>query len=151
MTKILEQSAGQGIIETPLGFRDITTALRDRSLEEIRKHKVIRNIWIKSERRESHQGRMESVYYFISDELRIHGRIFPFDEILSSKRYCDIIVQNWKNERETNLDAQPYHDLYKGEELCIRVSGMREKTLLLSYSIELPVLLKIQVIGYMKE
>lgn len=121
----LEQKALQeGIIETPLGFRDITIALRDRTLEAIRKHDIIRNVWIQSEKKENHQGRIESVYYFKSGELGVHGRIFPFDEILNPRNYCDIIVQNWKDERDVNLDVNPYHDLYEGEELYIRVTDI---------------------------
>lgn len=123
----LEQSVGQSIIETPLGFRDITIALRDRTLEEIKKYDVIRKVWIKSEKKESHQGKIESIYNFVSDELRIEGRIFPFDEILTPESYCDIIVQNWKDERDINLDANPYHNFYKGEELYVRVANIKER------------------------
>lgn len=110
------------IITTDFGFRDISVPLREKTLEEIRKYDIIRDVWITKEKEESHKGIIEKVYYFESHEYNIHGRIFPQDEIIFPKRQCDIIVQNWKDGSSLNLDAHIYHDLYKGEELKVRIS-----------------------------
>jgi len=108
---------------TDLGFRDISMPLRDGTLDEIRKYDIIRNVWIKREEEELHDGVREKIYHFVSSGDNLAGRIFPMDEIISSGRECDIIVQNCKTRNNSiTLDAQIYHDLYRGEELEIRVS-----------------------------
>lgn len=105
------------------GFRDISVPLRDGTLEEIRKYDVVRNVWVKSEKEENHHGIREKIYYFTSIECDIHGRIFPLDEIISPKRKCDIIIQSFGSRKDPmNLDAQIYHDFYKGEELKVKIS-----------------------------
>ncbi len=110
-------------IKTDFGFRDISIPLRERTLEEIRKYDIVRDVWIKSEKEENHNGVKEKIYYFTSAEYNIHGRIFLLDEIISPKRKCDIIIQSFGSRKDPmNLDAQIYHDFYKGEELKIRVS-----------------------------
>jgi len=108
-------------IRTRFG-RDISIPLRDRILDEIRKYDTIRGVWIKSEKEEIHNGKREKIYYFNSIGYNLHGRIFPLDELISPKRKCDIIVQNWKDGSNLNLDAQIYHDLYIGEELKVQIS-----------------------------
>lgn len=115
---------GQKGIQTLLGFRDVTSLLKEDSLEEIRKQDVIREVSICKEVEEQHSGTPEMVYYF-SSPYRIEGRIFPFDEILLVNQQLDIIVTNWNRPRihdADNLDAQPYHDLLPGEKFSVRIS-----------------------------
>lgn len=110
-------------IITDFGFRDISIPLKDRTLDEIRKYDVARDVWVKSEKEEPHNGVREKIYYFISIEYDIHGRIFPLDEIISPRRKCDIIIQNFGSRKDPmSLDAHIYHDFYKGEELTVKIS-----------------------------
>jgi hypothetical protein len=106
-------------------FRDITAGLYSKSLEEIRKHDIVRGVFVSKEVHELHDNKPTTIYYFDSD-YGIHGRIFPFDEILSEGNEADIIVQSWKQNNPLNVDAQPYHDLYPGERIKINISKIEQ-------------------------
>ena len=110
-------------ITIDFGFRDISILLRERTLDEIRKYDIARDVWVKSEKEELHNSVREKIYYFTSIEYDIHGRIFPLDEIISPRRKCDIIIQNFGSRKDPmSLDAQIYHDFYKGEKLAVKIS-----------------------------
>jgi hypothetical protein len=109
---------------TDLGFRDITQALKEGTLDEIKKCDVIRNITIKKEREEIHGGKKAMMYYFLMGGCKIKGRIFSLDEIVNVGEEVDLIIQNWRHyDRSLSLDTQIYHDLYKGEELRVNISS----------------------------
>ena len=119
----MEDENNDSEIITDFGFRDISVPLRNGTLDKIRKYDVIRNIWIKREEQELHNGKREKIYHFTSLGDRLGGRIFPMDEIIHPRKEYDIIVQNWKKRKDIiDLDAQIYHDFYRGEELKVKVS-----------------------------
>ena len=113
------------MIKTPRGFHDITQELGDNYSIHIMKHDVIRDIRTDREKSEYHNGQLIKIYYFYDPNQHIKGRIFPNDELVSLNQRLDIIVQNCRpsnDNNNNNLDVNPYHDFYEGEEIRVRIT-----------------------------
>jgi len=121
MTKIIKEV-------TELGFRDITDNLEHGPFN-IRKYDVIRRILIDHEAEQT-DPKNSKIYYFLKKEYGMRGRVFPNDEVLSLQTEQDLIVQTIKKENnfpQLNIDAQPYHDFFDGEEFIVRISRISDR------------------------
>ena len=111
--------------ETGLGFPDITEKLLSDDVC-VEKFDVVKGVCLDGYRvQHLDDGSTSPVYYFYSRELKIRGRVFPNDEILSVGDIGDVIVQRALCEggdTKWNLDCNWYHELHIGDRLTIRVS-----------------------------
>jgi len=109
------------IIETPLGFLDITDELLNKKLKDFYQGDVIRRVNVGKIETEVHNrgdyaGQEVKVGKFYVPDWEIMGRVFPLDEIIKERRY-DLIVKKFRLMQgfpRFMLDTQIYHDFYQG-------------------------------------
>lgn len=116
------EKINEGEVLIDFGFRDITTPLKDGTLEYIKKYDIIKRVAIEKEEK-SYDKEHTGLYSFSLEECGIEGRIFPFDELVRINNHYNIIIQNYHYRiRRLYIDAQIFHDFKKGEEIPVRVS-----------------------------
>ena len=97
---------------TPLGFRENVYPY-----SSIERHDVIRKIRLENELEYGDMSEKHILYCFRTKRLK--GRVFTNDEVIDLEKDIDIIVQKINDSNNLKIvgyiDANPYHDLYKGE------------------------------------